>query len=86
MIASPAIRPGWTAGPGQRLDGTGPVIALRTAYRRRLLHLAARDLTGAEGLAEVAAELADLAAATLEAALAIARSQRRPIPRRAGWR
>jgi glutamate-ammonia-ligase adenylyltransferase len=57
---------------------TGPVTAVRTAYRRRLLHLAARDLTGAEGLAEVAAELADLAAAALEAALAIARSQLPP--------
>jgi glutamate-ammonia-ligase adenylyltransferase len=57
---------------------TGPVTAVRTAYRRRLLHLAARDLTGVEGLAEVAAELADLAAAALEAALAIARSQLPP--------
>jgi glutamate-ammonia-ligase adenylyltransferase len=61
-----------------RLDGTEPVIALRTGYRRRLLHLAARDLTGAEGLAEVAAELADLAAAALQAALAIARSRLPP--------
>jgi [glutamine synthetase] adenylyltransferase / [glutamine synthetase]-adenylyl-L-tyrosine phosphorylase len=53
----------------------GDPAALRVAYRRRLLHLAARDLTGAEDLAEVTAELADLAAAALEAALAIARSQ-----------
>jgi [glutamine synthetase] adenylyltransferase / [glutamine synthetase]-adenylyl-L-tyrosine phosphorylase len=58
-----------------RLAGTDAATALRVAYRRRLLHLAARDLTGADGFAEVAAELADLAAATLEAALAIARSQ-----------
>ena len=62
-------------------DGSGsadPATALRVAYRRRLLHLAARDLTGADGFAEVAAELADLAAAALEAALAIARSQLPP--------
>jgi [glutamine synthetase] adenylyltransferase / [glutamine synthetase]-adenylyl-L-tyrosine phosphorylase len=58
--------------------GTDPATALRIAYRRRLLHLAGRDLTGADGLAEVAAELADLAAAALEAALAIARSQLPP--------
>ncbi len=57
------------------LASTSPATALRIGYRRRLLHLAGRDLTGAEGLAEVAAELADLAAAALEAALAIARSQ-----------
>jgi glutamate-ammonia-ligase adenylyltransferase len=56
-------------------EGEDPVTALRVAYRRRLLPLAARDLTGAASLDEVAAELADLAAAVLEAALAIARSQ-----------
>jgi [glutamine synthetase] adenylyltransferase / [glutamine synthetase]-adenylyl-L-tyrosine phosphorylase len=58
-----------------RVPGTDPATALRVAYRRRLLHLAARDLTGADEFAQVAAELADLAAAALEAALAIARSQ-----------
>ena len=51
-----------------------PVVALRVAYRWRLLPLAARDLTGAAPLGQVAAELADLAAAVLEAALAIARA------------
>src|SRR5215469_10821301 len=55
-----------------------PVSALRVAYRRRLLHLTARDLTGAEDLAAVTAELADLAAAALEAALEISRSQLPP--------
>jgi glutamate-ammonia-ligase adenylyltransferase len=55
-------------------DGQEPVTALRVAYRRRLLHLAARDLTGAVAIDEVMAELADLATAALEAALAIARS------------
>ena len=53
----------------------GPAIALRVAYRQRLLHLAARDLTGQMTIDDVTAELADLAAAVLEAALAVARSQ-----------
>ncbi|MFC7330753.1 bifunctional [glutamine synthetase] adenylyltransferase/[glutamine synthetase]-adenylyl-L-tyrosine phosphorylase [Marinactinospora rubrisoli] len=52
-----------------------PAHALRVAYRRRVLRLAGRDLTGAQGLDEVAAELADLAAAMLEASLAIARAE-----------
>ncbi len=55
--------------------GTAALEALRVAYRRRLLHLAARDLTGAAGIGDVAAELADLAAAALEAGLAIARAE-----------
>jgi glutamate-ammonia-ligase adenylyltransferase len=59
-------------------DGAGPVAALRVAYRRRLLALAARDLTGEASLDQVAAELADLAAAALEAALAIARANLPP--------
>jgi len=58
--------------------GAGPAAALRVAYRRRLLALAARDLTGEASLDEVAAELADLAAAALEAALAIARANLPP--------
>ncbi len=52
-----------------------PAAALRVAYHQRLLHLAARDLTGQITFDEVAAELADLAAAAMEAALAVARSQ-----------
>ena len=52
-----------------------PVAALAAAYRRRLLHLAARDMTAAASLEEVAEELADIAAAVLEAALAVARSE-----------
>ena len=58
--------------------GRNPATALPAAYRRRLLHLAARDLTGTLTVDETAAELADLAAAALEAALAIARSQLPP--------
>jgi glutamate-ammonia-ligase adenylyltransferase len=49
--------------------------ALRVSYRRQLLSLAALDLCGDIEVADVAADLADLADATLEAALAIARSQ-----------
>ena len=66
---------GTPPGAGQAAAPADPAAALRVAYRQRLLHLAARDLTGQITLGETAAELADLAAAALEAALAIARSQ-----------
>jgi len=69
------------AGTGQASIGqlsTDPVAALRVAYRRRLLPLAARDLTGEASFDRVAAELADLAAAALEGALAIARANLPP--------
>jgi glutamate-ammonia-ligase adenylyltransferase len=49
--------------------------ALRVEYRRLLTRLAARDLAHHLGIDDVSAELSDLAAGTLEAALAIARSQ-----------
>jgi glutamate-ammonia-ligase adenylyltransferase len=52
--------------------------ALRRAYRTRLLHIAADDLTDPDPLGRlpaVAAALADLAGAALEAALAVARGQ-----------
>lgn len=48
--------------------------SLRVAYRRCLLAIAARDVCGTTDLAETAAELADLATATLRAALAMART------------
>ncbi|MFF2701724.1 bifunctional [glutamine synthetase] adenylyltransferase/[glutamine synthetase]-adenylyl-L-tyrosine phosphorylase [Streptomyces cyaneofuscatus] len=48
--------------------------SLRVAYRRCMLTLAARDVCGTTGIAQTAAELADLATATLRAALAIART------------
>jgi glutamate-ammonia-ligase adenylyltransferase len=54
--------------------GTDAPDALRVAYRGAVLRLAARDLTGSVEVSDVAAELADLAAGTLEAALAIARA------------
>ncbi|MGI5118193.1 bifunctional [glutamine synthetase] adenylyltransferase/[glutamine synthetase]-adenylyl-L-tyrosine phosphorylase [Marinactinospora thermotolerans] len=62
-IADPAV-----AGPD------GLEHTLRVAYRRRVLRLAGRDLTGAQSIDEVAAELADLAAAMLDASLAVARA------------
>ncbi|MFB7372301.1 bifunctional [glutamine synthetase] adenylyltransferase/[glutamine synthetase]-adenylyl-L-tyrosine phosphorylase [Streptomyces sp. NPDC056222] len=49
-------------------------ITLRVAYRRCLLAIAARDVCGTTDVAQTAAELADLATATLRAALAIART------------
>ncbi len=63
----------WGTG-GARASGTGPEVldALRTAYRRCLLRLAARDLAGRVVLEDVAGELADLASATLTAGLAVA--------------
>lgn len=47
-------------------------VALRVAYRRCLLSIAARDVCGTTDVAQTAAELADLATATLRAALRIA--------------
>ncbi|MEU9448087.1 bifunctional [glutamine synthetase] adenylyltransferase/[glutamine synthetase]-adenylyl-L-tyrosine phosphorylase [Streptomyces sp. NPDC048277] len=52
-------------------EATDPV-SLRVAYRRCLLSIAARDVCGTTDVAETAAELADLATATLRAALALA--------------
>ncbi|MDT0435151.1 MULTISPECIES: bifunctional [glutamine synthetase] adenylyltransferase/[glutamine synthetase]-adenylyl-L-tyrosine phosphorylase [Streptomyces] len=47
-------------------------VALRVAYRRCLLSIAARDVCGTTDVPQTAAELADLATATLRAALALA--------------
>jgi glutamate-ammonia-ligase adenylyltransferase len=68
------------AGPSPTAELPVPAAmdALRVAYRRSLIDIAARDLTGAVRVDDVAAELADLAAATLEAALAVARSELPP--------
>ncbi|ANP54652.1 glutamate-ammonia-ligase adenylyltransferase [Streptomyces griseochromogenes] len=54
------------------LEAATDPISLRVAYRRCLLSIAARDVCGTTDLAETAAELADLATATLRAALALA--------------
>jgi glutamate-ammonia-ligase adenylyltransferase len=55
-----------------------PATALAAAYRRRLLALAGRDLTGVASVDVVGEELADIAAAVLEAALAVARAELAP--------
>jgi glutamate-ammonia-ligase adenylyltransferase len=65
------------ADPAVSDDGSVHALknVLRVAYRRRVLRLAGRDLTGLCTVDQVAAELADLAAATLDAALAVARAE-----------
>ncbi len=71
--AAPGSPLPWGSG-GAQASGTGPEVlaSLQRAYRRCLLALAARDLSGTMALEDVAAELADLASATLSAGLAIA--------------
>ncbi|MFP8941263.1 bifunctional [glutamine synthetase] adenylyltransferase/[glutamine synthetase]-adenylyl-L-tyrosine phosphorylase [Streptomyces fenghuangensis] len=54
------------------LAGADDPDELRVAYRRALLTIAARDVRGTTTVDETAAELADLATATLRAALAMA--------------
>jgi [glutamine synthetase] adenylyltransferase / [glutamine synthetase]-adenylyl-L-tyrosine phosphorylase len=61
--------------PTSQIDDTEAVDALRVEYRRQLMRLASRDLAHGVGVDDVAAELSDLAAGTLEAALAIARAR-----------
>jgi glutamate-ammonia-ligase adenylyltransferase len=79
-----SVRPSWL---GLRtvlvaaVEGkTGPPArdALRSTYRRLLTRLAARDLAGGLEFDDVAAKLADLASATLDAALVIARAELPP--------
>lgn len=63
--------------PVATLTGAAGTDAMRRAYRTRLLRIAATDLTVTDPLNRmpgVAAALADLAAAALEAALALARA------------
>ena len=76
-----AVRPSWL---GLRttlvaaVEGkTGALAqdALRSTYRRLLMRLVARDLAGGLAFDDVAAELADLACATLDAALVVARAE-----------
>jgi [glutamine synthetase] adenylyltransferase / [glutamine synthetase]-adenylyl-L-tyrosine phosphorylase len=72
--ASTGSRP--TASTGSRpAVATDPAALLAAAYRRRVLHLAARDMTGVVTVDQAAEELADIADAVLDAALAIARSE-----------
>ena len=61
--------------PVAGLPDAEAVDALRVEYRRFLLRLASRDLAHHLGIDDAAAEISDLAAATLDAALAIARAR-----------
>jgi glutamate-ammonia-ligase adenylyltransferase len=63
------------AAPVSTLTDPVAVDALRVEYRRALLRLAARDLAQDMAVDDVAAELSDLAAGTLDAALAVARAR-----------
>ncbi len=74
MLAAVGADP-QAATPVARDGGEDAADLLRVAYRRHLLPLVARDLVHGVGVDDVAAELSDLAAATLEAALATARSR-----------
>jgi [glutamine synthetase] adenylyltransferase / [glutamine synthetase]-adenylyl-L-tyrosine phosphorylase len=63
--------------PVATVTGNAGVDAMRRAYRTRLLRIAAADLTAEDPLSRlpgVAAALADVAAAALEAGLAVARA------------
>ncbi|HEY0949595.1 bifunctional [glutamine synthetase] adenylyltransferase/[glutamine synthetase]-adenylyl-L-tyrosine phosphorylase [Nocardioides sp.] len=79
-----AIRAGLLAAVGADPSDPEPVAtrpdaeavdALRVEYRRVLLRLAARDLAHHLSVDDAAAELSDLAAGTLDAALAVARQR-----------
>lgn len=60
--------------PTAASEGPAALDALRIEYRRQLLGIAARDLSGVATMEVVAAWLSDLADAVLEGALAIARA------------
>ncbi len=61
-----------TGGTRARLGGADAMQALRIAYRRELVAIAGRDLSGELDLRTVTSVLADLACYTLQAALAVA--------------
>ncbi len=61
--------------PTATLPDAEAVDALRVEYRRVLLRLASRDLAHDLAVDDAAAELSDLAAGTLDAALAVARQR-----------
>ena len=65
----------WAAEPLATLEHRAAGDALRVEYRRVLLRLASRDLAHHVDVDDIAAELSDLAAGTLDAALAVARSK-----------
>lgn len=74
LLRAVGAEPGDPA-PVATLPDAEALDALRVEYRRILLRLAARDLAHHVGVDDVAAELSDLAAGTLEAALAVGRAR-----------
>ena len=78
-----------SARPVAALTGQEAYVALRTAYRRGLVDLAVKDLCAADPLdfmPAAGAELADLAGAAIEAALAVSRAEAaEQFERRARW-
>lgn len=71
------VQPGAVVEAVQGLSGRSGAEALRVAYRRELVRIAATDLSAVDALEilpEVAQALADLAAAAVQAALALANS------------
>ena len=91
LLTAVGADPGHRAEAGRRRGKADPAARLAAAYRRRVLHLAARDLTGKASVDEVGQELADLADAVLEAALAVARAElpadaARAAPGSRSWR
>ena len=64
-----------SAEPQAALTGSAAADALRVAYRRGLLRVTAMDVSGGAAMSKVGRQLADLAGATLEAALAVARAE-----------
>ncbi|MDP9317572.1 MAG: bifunctional [glutamine synthetase] adenylyltransferase/[glutamine synthetase]-adenylyl-L-tyrosine phosphorylase, partial [Actinomycetota bacterium] len=68
------VRP-TASGLAETLNGASTPDELRRTYRRLLIRLAARDLTGGLRVDEAAGELADLAAGTIDAALRLAHAE-----------
>ncbi len=80
LLEAVRAEPGRTGPPVAGLDGPDAAVALRRAYRRQLTAIALRDLSAQDPTAvqpSVSAWLADLAAAAIEAALAVTRAQLR---------
>ncbi len=73
LLRAVGADPEWIE-PVASSDGLDALDGLRIAYRRALLGIAARDLSGLAPMDTVAAWLSDLADAVLEAALAVARA------------
>ncbi len=82
--AAYAVRAALLAAVGANPEDEAPVATmpdadaldgLRVEYRRLLLRLASRDLAHGLGIDDAAAEISDLAAGTIEAALAVARAR-----------